>query len=412
MVRIAKVIMVVLILCLAVSLFQPAKAEQTSVLDGLFQIHIGERILTVPLYYSLTVYEKRKDLTPKVMDLFERMKSWIGQVISYWFCQQGTCAELPAGPNSDLILESNLYFQGIDEWKEIGMTPDGGKTVYHAQLIENKGQTVYVDLSKMPPGARGLSWCVRHNKDEKYVVIGFIKITNRVEGRSDGGIFIGLQEAPEFFSQLSPEAKFSYISGMRYAIAQTSNPELVTKELEQIKLKQLAATKAVIQVTGTPNAEIEFGYIGGGEPVKAKLNAQGQLQLNNIEPGKALKVMYIGAPNWKEITCSSGQIATVDLGTVPTTSVSAVKVKTNEFKFINNSQMDANLIFEFRNPNGKIETLTRNVKSYSFIRWDVSSDYQVRIKKQTGEISNWIAMGQNHEVLFLSIKFSKEVAVQ
>lgn len=343
-----------------IAVILPAWAEKASVLDGLFQIYIGQEKINCPLYYSVTVYEKGKS-----------------EALTYWFSEMPTCPEIPAGTGANLELESTLFFNGIDKYEEVGMTPDGGLTTFKARRIPNKGWTVKIDLEKMPPGARALQWYVKHRDNKEIIVIFIFRFVSNSTGTESGGIFMGYRSLPpeiaSKFALLSARAKRTFFLGMRSSEAYCSEPDLVKAELAMIEQQQqLQNGCGALLIKGKPNAQIEFSYLGEGVPIKIALNNIGQATLNNLAAGKTLKVRYVGG-SWQESTVQGGSRQELQL---QDSVRSNVKCKVSIYNYL---YQDTDVVIEFINPSGQIQQFSRIIGKRQISNWNVNVGCKVRI---------------------------------
>jgi len=293
----------------------PVFAGVQDVINGLFQIYIGEEKISTPLYFSTTLYDKIGDKavemdgkiqSSKREDQFVGVK---GKPLTYWFSEMSTCPEFPAGPGSDMILESNLYFNGIEKYEEVGMTPDGGLTTFKAIRRPGKGWTVSIDLEKLKVGARALQWYVKHKDNKRIYLIFIFRFVTSVAGTESGGIFIGLRIPPSDFCELPPEAKRKFILGMREADADCRDPQYVSQVRKQIGLKKIERQRGSVKVWGTPNASVQFSYIGVAPSTyrTTTLNEQGYVIFEKLSPQKMFKVRYFPNGQWIETPIPAGQ---------------------------------------------------------------------------------------------------------
>lgn len=424
MVKLAKVMMIFLVLLVVFS--NVVRADQASVLDGFINMQSGEKIKVIPLELGITLYDKKpkSDGSYEIISLpsnpadsdqaeeySKKIETQMGKSLMGWSTTRGTIVEVPCGPNAPIIAEISPQFFGVNNIRYLKALL--GVTELPVVSRGFKGRIVYLDMQTVPEGPRFFSFNLGH-KDDLSITQILAKFTNQKPGEVSLGIELSCVSAPEFYPGLSLEGKRSYIQGARSTNAVTSLPEVVQQDIQKMEQEKIAASKATLILHGNPGAEIEYGYIGTGT-MKTTLNTQGQVTLGNVDPERTIKVAYSGNTTWQEITLGKGEVKTVELKPLiqtPTIAATTSATTIYEFKFINDSQKNQELNFEFKNSNGKIETLTRQITNNTFIRWDVSSDYQVRIKKQTGEVSNWIMMNENREVFLTAIKFSREVAVR
>lgn len=264
----------ILIIVLSFSLIFPVYAN-SNLLNYGFGVHVTEKEISA-----------RVDTHILVTDL------QTGKSLSSGSTALGA---LPIVVRGKTTVRFRMACVALNEFGEIGLTPDKGKTRYPAKVVSREGYVSEVEITgDWPLGLNTFEWYGAHYENERIIRIFIFSFVSKVQGKVTGGIYVHIVDPPDegiVWEQMSLAAKRSYVHGTLSTAGWSNDPKLIEKEANIVnnygRLLIQADSGSIIQlnfgdgklqeVTMPENGMyIVPSFIPVGTPVKARYRTIGE----------------------------------------------------------------------------------------------------------------------------------------